>query len=789
MKKTTIAALALALPALGAMAVVPKEEAPVAGKAAPVFSKQLAASLYAPRAAADSENKNSFFEGFEGRDPAAYGNVANRWLPAGWSEFSRKDNAHVGNNEAKWDLTWLTLSNETTGSIPSQFATTAYSGDCFAFIMCDVMWAEKEGPNLEQDEWFVTPAVTPAAEEWFYFKLQFRPGWCLYNRETGDFTGENNLLEVYATEGEGTSESEWTRVWSLKDYILANYTTADLVTDMTSYDHNGYEPIFVNVSQYLGKEIKLAFRFFGVNGQGMALDDVALGIPMPKPSYTLPSGFFKQQSLTPTMDEIDGDYRLLIPFGAEATWTNTSEDILTSEWTYATADGSSATSEAKHLTTPAYALGQNYAAPVLTGRFESRSADYQTPYSTMQAGGRLYGKGKHGYEGPLGVAHYDYLDPTGSLAISSSTIGLHADTDNQWEMLLGRLPETLDVLGMGCLYPATDVPYGFDYVDVTAKVMGDENGKLSEETAFAVTVFRLPDNEYEEIATILGQGVLTGADINASDVIEVGNYKNLRFMLDVPVTAEGDLLVLVTSLNLGADEDGIVIPYMKSKDDKIYGNSVVYMMVYESEENGGIYDTFYNLNAYPFSEGHFAGLLMTLGASYSYMEAVNGADADVVIPYTGGTHTLDVRAMYAPESWAVTANGVTKADWISHAAEAKAGETDVYTTTLTFAENTSVEPRDTDVYVAQAGSRVKLHVVQEGAPSGVASVAAADVTIRVEGGDIVVTGAQGTAEVYNAAGALVASALVDGRTVIPASHLAKGVYIVRAGEVSAKIVK
>ena len=70
-----------------------------------------------------------------------------------------------------------------------------------------------------------------------------------------------------------------------------------------------------------------------------------------------------------------------------------------------------------------------------------------------------------------------------------------------------------------------------------------------------------------------------------------------------------------------------------------------------------------------------------------------------------------------------------------------------------------------------------------------ASVAAADVTIRVEGGDIVVTGAQGTAEVYNAAGALVASALVDGRTVIPASHLAKGVYIVRAGEVSAKIVK
>lgn len=787
MNRTTIVALGFALPALGALAVVPQVETPQAKKAMPIFNKQLKGCLHAPKAADGSENSNSFFEGFEGRDPSAYGNVANRWLPQGWSEFSRKGNAHVGNNEGKWDLTWLTLSNETTGSIPSQFTTTSFSGECFAYIMCDVMWAEKEGENLEQDEWLVTPALNPKSEEWLYFKLQFRPGWCLYNRDKQDFTGENNLLEVYVTEGEGNSDSEWVKLWSLKDYIKDNYTNDQLVADLSQYDAGDYAPIFVNVSDYVGKNVKFAFRYYGLNGQGMALDDVSLGIPMPKPSYTLPGGFFKQQSLTPTMNEIEGDCRLLIPFGVEATWANTSEDILSSEWTYAAADGSIVTSDVKNLTTPAYTMGQTYAAPVLTGRFESRSADYQTQYKVMQAGGRLYGKGKDGYEGPLGIAYYDYLDSKGSLAISPKTISLNADVDGEWETLLGRLPESLDVLGLGCLYAGTEVPYGFDYVDVLAKVTGDDKGMLNENTSFVLNVYQLPENE-EESAMVIGQAILTGADINSLPQVQEGNYKNLRFKLNVPVTTADDLLVLVSPFNIEG-EDGIALPFMRSEDDKVAGNSVVYMMVYDSEENGGTYDTFYNLNYYPLSKGHFAGLIMSLGASYSYMEAVAGADADVKVPYQGGSHTLDIRAMHSPDTWAVSADGVTKADWISCSAQLKDGETDVYAATLTFDENESTEPRETDVYVAQAGSRVKLHVIQAGSLSGVDVVGADEASIRFDGNDIVVEGVSGVAEVYNAAGERVASAPADGHVVISTSHLDNGVYIVRAGDASAKFVK
>ena len=323
---------------------------------------------------------------------------------------------------------------------------------------------------------------------------------------------------------------------------------------------------------------------------------------------------------------------------------------------------------------------------------------------------------------------------------------------------------------------------------MTAQVTGDADGMLDEKTSFVLTVFRLPEDEYEESATVIGQSTLTGAEINSSPAIEVGNYKKLRFKLDVPVTADGDLLVLVSPYNIEGN-DGIAIPYMRSEDDKIFGNSVVYMMVYENEENGGTYDTFYNLNYYPLSKGHFAGLIMALGASYSYMEAMPGANADIEMPCEGGSHTLDIRAMHGPDTWAVTADGVTKADWISCSALPKDGENDVYTATLTFDKNDSTDPRETDVYVAQAGSRVKLHVFQKGNMSGLEEMVAEKVSISVEGDDIIVSGDCCLAEVFNAAGEKVASAQVNSRTVISTAHLGNGVYIVCAGDARAKFVK
>lgn len=790
MKRFT-STLGALLPAIALMAVVPQEQQP--GKDLnPEFTKDLTRVI---RQAQSDENQNSFFEGFEGRDPNGYGYIANAWLPTGWTQFSRAGNRHMTSADGFWDLTWLTLCNDAVQHLPSNDQTMAFEGEAFAYIMADVMWGGKPiypdlgldyATNHPQDEWLVSPAIKPNPEEWFYFQLQFRPAWCVYNRDADDFTGENTLLEVYVTEGDGTTDSDWKKLWSLKDYIEQKYTPEDLRADLTTYEKPDYVPVYVNVGDYVGKDIKVALRFFGVNGQGMAVDNVSLGIPQPKPSYTLPKGFFKQQSLTPLMTEITGTPQLLIPFDTEATWVNTSADILTNEWSYDDADGSKLTSDIYNLVTPAYNLYQKYDAPVLTGSFESRSETYQTLYSKMQAGGRLSGTGD-GYNGELGIAYYDYLDPKCSFAQSSNTISFHQDLNNQWETLLGRMPGTIEVTGIGCVYYATDVKYGFDYVDIFAQVVGDANGKLAENDSILITAFSLPDNEYEA-ATIIGQSMLTGADINALPVIETGNYKNLRFKFDVPVVSDNDMLVLLSPYNIEG-EDKLVFPYLKSEDDKVWGNSVVYLNVYETEDNGGTYDTFYNLNAYPMSKGHFAGLTMSLGAVYSYMETDSYSGETIELPIEGGEYTINgVHSMFGPEKWALTTDRVNKSDWMSFEAAAVDGHEDEYSVTLKFDANTD-RPREVEAYLMQPGSCIKLNVRQEGESSGIADItASAEMSVKVVGRSIIVNGAEGVVELFNTTGTKLAQVNAKGTATIDAGGMASGVYIIRNGKSAAKVV-
>ena len=85
----------------------------------------------------------------------------------------------------------------------------------------------------------------------------------------------------------------------------------------------------------------------------------------------------------------------------------------------------------------------------------------------------------------------------------------------------------------------------------------------------------------------------------------------------------------------------------------------------------------------------------------------------------------------------------------------------------------------------QDNVQITITNIEEGVEAGVEGVEAADAAIRTNADGVVVTADGAVAEVYNAAGQLVAAEAVDGERVIA---LPAGFYIVRVGDATAKVV-
>ena len=98
----------------------------------------------------------------------------------------------------------------------------------------------------------------------------------------------------------------------------------------------------------------------------------------------------------------------------------------------------------------------------------------------------------------------------------------------------------------------------------------------------------------------------------------------------------------------------------------------------------------------------------------------------------------------------------------------------------------NVEKTATVSFTFTKASRIKsMNITYKSIPAGVEGVEAADAVIRANADGVVVVAADAVAEVYNAAGQLVATAAVDGESVIA---VPAGFYVVRVGNTIAKVV-
>lgn len=648
-----------------------------------------------------SAGRNTWSEGFEGRIPGYYWKDQ-EWLPNGWVDESKMGHTQPDSKETGgWNLTWQTMSTD-TGKLHCPYSDyKPYSGEYFAYIMCDVAYSGHE-TLPEQDEWLITPSVTPAEKDWFYFRLLYSPGWTIYNRESGKFDGLTTNLQIYVTDDNGAN---WRKLWdAADDDARINYTEAELQYDKVTYHHE-YIPVYINIREYAGKTVKFAFRYYGKEGYPVCIDDVAVGVPQPKAHYKLPAGVF-YEGASPRFD-YPSTFRMIAPHDTEINWANTSSDYLTTSWTYADATGATATSENTDLVTPAYSYGSIVATPMLQTFFEdSQSEPYSLGATKMQAGGILVDTDSEGYSGEFGAGNYNIFDSKVRYTAAASGPGIFSfspETDAAWEVRTGSELGTIHLIGLGQYFRRGDRDFGFDFASVMAYVSPEvPDTAILEMDIIAV-------DEYGALSSVIGTAQIKGSEMEKN----VSSPVCLKFNFPVPVYAESDFVAVIA----GDVKAGYIkFPYLVTANPSPNTAHYALLSIWDSN-NQAYYDQLGDLSTLDYDPDlEFAGLIMDMGISYSDMATDNELIFNA--PAEGGTHQLNVRAHHKPERWQLTDDGLFPCSWADFTATYNEAD-DSYDVAVTAKPNSLTEARESDLWLVSPGSRLKLSVSQPSAIEGI----------------------------------------------------------------------
>lgn len=573
-------------------------------------------------------HENSYFEDFEDCD----GNYYHEWLPYGWEDRSAV--GHEGLNPENWqsqqNLTWQ------VGALSQGTGHPAYAGDYCAFINVSTAWSGH--PNEEQDEWLITPSVGVKANEYLFFQYSFSPGWTLWNRQAWDYSGQNNTLEVHISTDGGET---WKKLWDCLEMAKA-MSDAELEADRSTTDHP-YRPVYIDLADYADQKVRLAFRYVGINGQGMSIDDVTVGLPIPVARYVLPEGVYRE-ALSPRMTYPKNPV-LWAPAGEELTWESRAENAQQYHWTYEapTVEEDKLTSASLNLTTPAYTAGTTVDVPTLQVTFgQNKSLVFSDNYRRMQIEGSRYDVDEEGQEQNFGIANYDFLDPNAYVGFNR-TFGFDQDSYDKWSGLCGRLVYTVVPSCAISAYSAPLKPYYVTSVYANVKVEA-----IDPATEISCDVW-VTDETGQYITECIANGHLMATEIESlyPGDEQNGSWSVMRFdFSDQPIYVDRKIYVMIGGFNL--DTDAVYFPGISTSTAENKAESYFGVIDYNDDANG-IFKLF-DVNSYNIGttgRRHIAGFLFGLDASYDVPVGIHGVAADAPVDLPSALYDLQGRQLDA----------------------------------------------------------------------------------------------------------------------------------------------
>ena len=697
-----------------------------------------------------------FFEGFEGWDGEAFD-----WIPAGWVDESKAGHVAV---DGETNLTWTT-----TGA--GFVAPT--EGDYMGRVQVSI--PSEEAPAQTQDEWLITPSFTPQSDNNLYFDMNYSPGWMLLDLNSFQFTASNTTLEVQISEDNGVT---WAKVFDALDEAR-KLTEDELWDDLYSYGGT-WLTIKINLSAYVDKEIKVAFRYVGIDGESICLDAVTVTDPSPEALYVVPSGYFyygmdENYSFFATANAVLG------PAYEEARWYNYSNfDSEAFNWQFT--DPTFESAEPVVLTDINPTIEYPYAiVDVPTLEASAVAGKYTSSYQwggeaanlMMTGGGSTYTFSGQTEPSQMGAGNYD-----NSLGFTMGRVqsgGYVFGTNNAafWA------PFELDAIANFYEKPLHE--YMVERFWIHAG-----NFAASPDAELTLTIRRV--NDLGQLTDTIATSVCYANEvIHAYDNGGTGYY-SIPFTfktIDPETGREVDTFLEIKDaifVEMKGFTDGTVTslaPFFQYYDHPSYNS---YAYVYLNRTVDG--QTTRSLYSAPNAIGAYTSFLFNMDAVYPWMFAdENRFEA----PVGGGTKNFNISTYFVPESWYLTEE---LPGWITLGTVENLGG-GVCALPVTAAALGSEPGRYAEITVRSYASEVKL-VVTQGDVTGV-STETVSVVNAVRNGDnfeLSYPAEMNAVTVINAAGQVVASYKLseNGKFSVPTANLSKGLYILKFnGEKSATV--
>ena len=724
-----------------------------------------------PKSPVQTQNTDDYllFESFEENeyDDDPY------WVPEGWSEVGYEGRTPFDNffgiGDETWypydyvEFSWGHASYPTDGDV-LMLITEAFQFDFETFI----------AGYMPQDEWLITKEITPeqSSKLCFDFADSYFMNYCIDPSVSGlgewsyDFDNPKAKTEVYISidGGETWPDKVWTSVPEDVSFLNDN--------NIWDYLLPTWRFIHIDLTKYVGKPIKIAFRYVGTNGGGAAIDNVIVGEKAPIAKYEKPQGAF----FASFGNDNDLSYYSGIMFGpayTDITWKNTSLYADTYEWSMDEEDAYVVTDEGKDLS--CFYPWSITGTPSLEVHSATKSAEYHwgsnfinpqdgSPQpkdnTILLSGGSIYDELEEGFyssnvlpnadlyayigqgiplygprEGVQSIGSY-FEKPLSKYMIEGvriPVVGLDVPADTELKLNIYKMNErgvAGDLIAASSVY----YPNAFSSSEIT-NISFDEFTILDPETELDVTVYLI---EIEDAILV----ELTGFEGEIVDDV-YQNTMNFAALFEID----------------GEDSFG----YFKEKNSSGYG---------------------WNNSRYSVAVNSSVTFLMDVTYSFLYTE-----DNRFEAPAEGANHTFEISDFYwRPENTTGEAQWWFEnelPEWITVGALSYTGDENPVLLPITVAPLPSGEEgRTADLILRSYGCDLKLQVKQgEAYYVGIPETTASNVKAYVNNNNIHISYPEGTTAVsiYNTVGQNVGNYNLNanGTAILSGANLSKGIYFLK----------